>query len=287
MAEYASYIERSLPGESRSLLTLLGFSLLAHVLFFVLDKADFLMERKPLFDEWEIEAELISDINLGAPANTNAMPDAEKAKDIAVPEKLLPQLPKKFTVKDEENPEDIVSEKVNKDALGNKPVGGEKVDIKTENKDNVLKQNDALKRLAIERLRRENKTAKTLKAEEKDPLAKLKEELSKNGRLAMAGSQVVAGEAMKVYRLKLRKHIGRFWSVPESYNIKKANLLVTIGVVINTKGNLATSKIKNSSGDHVFDKFAYDAVLNSVPLPNPPEGQVGKEILLKFSPGSF
>jgi TonB family protein len=280
--------------EERWLLNLLAFSLLGHLMFFVISKHGLPMQRQPMIEEWEIEGDLITDTEMSAPKRS-ALPNAETAPEAVVPDNLLPQLPKKFVIndaaKEEETPDTESDNKVTATTDKDKVV--EKQDQKLEMKQdpdeaNRIAMDDALKRLALEKLRNDKKVSDKFKAEDKDNLARLKRDASLNKDInAGSPGTGVSVASQKVYGSKIKQHIIRFWSLPEAYNLKNANLQVTIAVAVNESGNLMSSSIKSSSGDKVFDDLAYNAVRNSAPLPLPPKGQAGEEILLNFTPKSF
>ena len=279
-------------GLERTFYWMLGASILAHIVFLSLEKMEFTPPRDLLYEEWSVEADLLVDTNLSFP-KSSAIPDAKKAEEARVPDNMLPQLSKKFAIekkqsKQEEFVEEVVQKK--KDEVKGKELKNEKgeVNVKSDPKEaNRLKMQDALKRLAMEKLRKDNKVAKRVEAEKSDPLARLQSELA-NSKIA-AGSEGVGANAAarKHYRGRLKSHIGRYWTVPEAYNLKDANLLVTIAVVINERGFTSSIKIKRSSGDSAFDDMALNAVKNAVPLPKPPKGSAGEEIHLNFTPKSF
>ena len=292
MLERTLYLAPASTGEDRSFYTLLAFSLLGHILFFVIDKAELTREREPLFEEWAVEADLLPDVHVTSPKE-NALPDAQKTDELAVRDNLLPQLPKKFAI-DKAAEEEAINE--NEEQKIEKPkdetntdqnVNKTQIQIKSDKDEmNRLAMQDALKRLAMEKLRKEMKVAKTNKADNVDAMAKIKDEMGEDAlNKALESSLNLSAE--KNYRAKLRSHVGRFWSVPEAYNIKNAELRVRIAISVNAMGNLVSHEIKQSSGDVVFDDLAFNAIKNAEPLPNPPEELMGVEILLDFTPKSY
>lgn len=281
-------------GEERWFLNLIAFSILGHILFFVISKHGLPLQRQAMIEEWEIEGDLITDTELSSPKKSS-LPSAETAPDAVVPDNLLPQLPKKFVVKEasqeEETPDSdngkTVKETTDKDHHVEKQ--DQKIDMKQDpDEANRIAMDDALKRLAMEKLRNDKKVSEKFKAEEKDNVARLKRDESMNKDInAGSPGTGISAASQKAYGIKIKQHIIRFWALPEAYNLKNANLQVTIAVTVNESGNLMSSSIKSSSGDKVFDEFAYNTVKNSAPLPLPPKGQAGEEILLNFSPKSF
>lgn len=285
MVERNSYLNPPSTGEERSLYTLLAFSVLAHIMFFVIDKAEFFKsEYKPLFEEWSIEAEIVSDF--GPTNEDTALPKAKPEEEAAVPDNMLPQLPKKFQIdsekKDAGDLGETESDKVGLDQ--SKSNEEKKLDIENDpNEANKLKMEDALKRLALEKLRKDEKIAKNLQAEKNDPLARLRKELERGDKNISSSNSSI----LSIYRNKLRTHVGKFWTVPEAYNLKNSDLKVVIAIIVDGQGDLRSSLIKQSSGDSVFDALAQNAIKNAAPMPAPPRGQAGEEILMKFTPRSF
>lgn len=292
MAEQSSYLNLRNASDERLFFTLLGLSLLGHVVFFIFDKASFITDREPLFEEWEVEAELLPDINISAP-DKSALPNAEQAENERVADNLLPQLPKKFTLQESTTEEEAISETDEKPKdqpdEAAKPAAEtvKAAPVKPEEQVNKMAMADALKRLALEKLRAEQKTAEKNTAEESDSAARLKRDDATEDKVNKGSTTGLSAAAQKIYRSKLRAHIGKFWSVPEAYNLKDANLRVTVMIRVNEQGNLMESSVQTPSGDSVFDDMAFNAVKNSAPLPLPPVGQAGEEILLNFTPKSF
>src|SRR5690606_3456304 len=109
LAERQAYLPGFLPGEERSFLTILGLSLLVHIMFFVFDKADWIDKRDLLYEEWEVQADLIDDLNPSAPTKSE-LPNAKEAEEARVPDTMLPQLPKKFELEQQKKEEASISE---------------------------------------------------------------------------------------------------------------------------------------------------------------------------------
>ena len=137
----------------------------AHLAFLLLDNFSWIHDKPLMTDEWTMDADLITDLDMSAPAKT-ALPKAEVAPEAKAPTELLPQLPKKFSVKEETKPEEAVAEEKEKEIPKDvKPAEKEKkaedLQIKTENKeDNPLTAAQILKAAALERLKMEDKVAK-------------------------------------------------------------------------------------------------------------------------------
>lgn len=284
----------TLNNQDRLLHYFIAVSVAVHVLFWIGQGLSSLWtSTPPPIDEWSMDADLVTDLKFSAPSQT-ALPNAQVAPEAAVPSQLLPQLPKKFEVKQAEKADDPTEEKAEPDP---KTAAEEKQaaqPVATQTKEDLDEKNrismdDALKRLAVERLRQEQKDKQVaMKAPKVDELARLKEELAQrpedlNSGVKGAGSK--AGQDR--YRGLLQKAVGRHYSLPEAYNMKNAGLRVVIAIVVNDRGELVSCSIHQSSGDKLFDNLAYKAVKDAAPLPRPPEGQAGETIFMHFTPKSF
>ncbi len=275
--------------EDRLIKKTMTISVMFHLMFMLLNPAMFWWKGKPLIDEWTIEAEVALPFDL-MPANKTAIPDSKPEEQPEVPSNLLPQLPKKFAIKESEPFEDdgdtvpdeqAKDEKKEAEQEKNPPV---KADPEEANK---LAMQEALKRLALEKLRDESKDKKDLKSPEKDMWTKVKEDLNGlNGSIGSSGGDGSNGNSDQ-YRNQLRLAIRRNYHLPDAYNLKNAELQVVIAIEVNAKGDLINSKIEKASGDQVFDELALNALRNSAPLPEPPKEQLGQTIYLQFSPKTF
>ena len=146
----------------------------------------------------------------------------EKAEEIKVKETMLPQLPKKFKLKDEE----IIAGKTNE--ILNQPKQEDEVPSK---KDDVLtepsekkekKKNESLKRIALERLLKEKaRLEKKFDKKTVSPLDKTLKERKKELDAKIKGADILlAGKnsTNNTYALKLKKWVARHYTLPEIYN---------------------------------------------------------------------
>jgi len=241
-----------------------------------------------------MDADLVGDFDLGEPPPLTAIPDSIKEEEAKAPEQMLPQLPKKFTVKEKAVEEEGIPEKITEEAKKKEEDALEakkqkKLAMKRqEDEANKLKEEEIRKRAALEMIRKNLDKEKQAKADADDPIARLKDEIAKrnntnNGAFASAGAK---GEAKK-YNGKLQRIIRRNYALPESYNLKNAKLRVVISISVGENGNLMKMGVEKSSGDAMFDDLAVQAVKASTPLPRPPRGLVAQSILLNFTPQSF
>jgi TonB family protein len=277
-------------GEDRLLSILLAVSAVVHLVFIFTDDFSWMTKPTPLVQEWELDADLISDVEFAAPPKS-ALPKAEPAPEARVPQEMLPQLTKKMAVEEEKQEEEAISEEAKpveppKDVpKAPEEVKAPDIPIKSdEDVANKIKKEDALKRLALERLRQEEKTAKTLEAPEDDPLARIARQLSTKKNLnAGAAGGPVTGKA-KRYMAMLQQAVRQNYSLPEAYNLKAANLFVLVEITVGERGDLANLAVSQPSGDPMFDELTVQSVRASTPLPKPPLELAGQPILLKFTP---
>lgn len=260
-------------------------SLGIHLVFFLVQGIQIFQQRRHIMEEWAIDADLLVDATTGAPADA-ALPNAAKAEEAKVSERMLPQLPKQFAVDEVKTPpektftEQDVKANSEKDRPEDKSV--EKSNETPEEK-NRLKKDDALRRLALEKLRNENKFAKKTEAPSADA-ARLKND-SKSLAAANTGATfgtVSASEANR-YKARIQSAIRRNYSIPDTLKFRTVEPVI-LAIELNQMGTLIFSKVDESSGDKYFDELAYQALKASTPLPPPPEGLVNQRILLKFSP---
>jgi TonB family protein len=266
-------------------------STLIHLSFLVFDFA--FKGKPPVLIEDAVDVDLMTDLDLQAPQKS-ILPNAEKAPEAKVPAQLLPQLPKQFSVKEDEKPEDTVADELEKPLEKPKeeakpvpePKKADEPVVKTENKvDNPIEQKELLKRAALEKLRKDAKFANKPEAPEKGSLAALADALNtmQNKKGPTAGSAGAKGRA-NVYMAKVKKAVQANYAVPEAYNLRNASLQVTLMVAISERGDLLNLDVEESSGDATFDDMALEAIRNSAPLPQPPKELVGEPFRLVFTP---
>ena len=259
-------------------------SLGVHFVFFVVQGVEFLRHRQSLVEDWAIDADLLVDATSGAPADS-ALPGAAKADEARVSERMLPQLPKQFSVEDaakapKEKTFTELDEKAAAEQKESRNLG--KTNDAAEEK-NRIKKEDALRRLALEKLRNENKLAKKTVAPSADA-ARLKDP-SRDLAAANSGATVGAVSASEAnrYKARLQAAVRRNYSIPDTLRFRTVEPVV-LAIELNQSGQLTYSNVEESSGDKYFDELAFDALKASTPLPPPPDGLVNQRILLKFSP---
>ncbi len=280
-----------MPADHRYFSKILGATLLLHVLVLTLNPDWFFsMPIVNLEESIAVDADFMSDITLNAPQE-NALPNAKKSEDVAVPSNLLPQLPKKFEVEEQlKTEEKSLADKKEQDiadeADKKQTVPVEKLESqKTQDDPNKVSKEDLLKRLAVERLKQQNKVDKQMKAQ-KDALAKLKEELvakDANKNSSLGGAVGVGAIRAKNYADLLRAAVKRNLYLPKTFEYDRAQLVTQLSVVLNARGELVDVRLAKSSGNVAYDQAAIAALQNSVPLPQPPSEFVGQAITFNLS----
>jgi TonB family protein len=151
---------------------------------------------------------------------------------------------------------------------------------KTNDDANKIDQEDALRRLAIERLKSLDKVSKKYQAEQSSAIAKLKQQSND----LVAGGSGISGNQKNAYISRLKAHIRPCYTLPTGYHLEKADLRVGVALVVAENGSIVSSEISEPSGDKLFDELAYKAIQNCAPLPAPPKGLAGMAILSYFKP---
>lgn len=271
--------------EDRLLIGLVTLSTIVHLTVLLIGDFSWARNKPPIAEEDPIGIDL-NDFELPSRA---ALPKAAPAPEAKVPAELLPQMPKKFSVKEETKLDDAVAEEKEEPKPEAKVAPEEKkapeTKIKTDNKDdNQMLDAEIRKRAALEALRREEKTAKTMEAPESDPLARLAAELNKSQKKTAAYGSVTGKAKIKAYAALLKKAIRQNYNLPEVYNLKGAGVQVTISITIAERGDLMNIEVAKPSGDSAFDEMTVQAVKASVPFEKPPHDLVGSPINLVFTP---
>ncbi len=287
-SQFKTLIRLPVMDEDRLFKKLFVFSVLGHLVFFTIDKFDFFSSTpEPLVEEWSIDTDLMTD-NPGAVTQTT-LPKAVESDEVKVPDNLLPQLPKNFAIEQPKKAE----EDGEVEPLKNAKVGESKPDqvdkapdVKDDKTDaNKVAMKEAIKRLALEKLRKEQKDVKgrEYKAQKSDAMARLRSELqaAKVGDAAEGGGGT--GVEEKKYGALLKKAIQKHYSLPQTFTSNVASLKVILAITVDELGQLVAVRVQTSSNDPTFDEYSIRAAKAAAPYAKPPESQVGKEIHLVFS----
>lgn len=259
-------------------------SLAFHFFFFLVQGIELFNQRQALVEEWAIDADLMIDATSGAPLDSS-LPDAQKADEAKVSDRMLPQLPKQFAVdsaQSEATDKTFTEHDEKSEEAKPQESAAPKFKDQVEEK-NRLKKDEALRRLALERLRNEAKLAKKTEAPTKGDarLADSSKDVSRTNSGLVAGS-VTASDANR-YKARLQVAVRRNYSIPDTLKFRAVEPVI-LGIELSASGALTYSRIEESSGDPHFDELAVGALRASDPLPPPPAGLINQRILLKFSP---
>ena len=143
---------------------------------------------------------------------------------------------------------------------------------------------DLRKRLAVEKLKEEQKTSDRIQAQ-KDALAKLKDMASKTPSDSNSGTMTGALSLARSgsYGSILASTIKKSFYLPESFKHSQAKLSVPVIMVIDDKGELLSVKLSGTSGNDVYDQAAIASIRNSTPLPKPPKELANEPIQFNFN----
>ena len=264
--------------EDRLLKNIIGVSLGAHLIFFTIIYLDIDSMPPAPMEEWVIDADLSTDFG-DAPAKATVIPNAEVADKAAVPSNLLPQINRSFEMNSRAREDEGFAEestKIEKSKLKGKKSDGIAREKKNKSR---LKMQEALRRLAMEKLRKEQKTkSRDYKTEKKGALARVKQNLADD----QSKDGIGGVEEKQRYRVYLTKTIHRNYDLPSTYKINNKHAMVYLRMKINENGELVVSKIDKSSGDEVFDSYTLAALRKSAPFSAPPKSLVGKSIVVAF-----
>ena len=262
-------------------------SLFLHIITLSASELDWFTSKSPLIEEWSIETDLVSDLDAGSVDKT-VIPDAKESDKALVPSNLLPQTTKKFAIEQPKQIEDGTVEGPNltENMSGRDQEKNENL-VAVEPNENVkiLKKNEALKRLVMDKLRREQKEkSRELTAQKNDAVAALKEAAKKGASSGSEVSGLLSSAASRVYQSYLTKAIRRNYSLPKNYKFSDAKSMVLLAIRLDTRGNLLGVEIKESSGDSMLDNYCIEAVRRSTPFEKPPKELMGSIIQINFKP---
>lgn len=268
-------------------------SLMIHIIVLLIGNLD-IWPRAEL-NEIAIDVELSVDGgDLEAPSKT-VIPDSKKATEAAVPKNILPQVTKDFSVKDSSENE------ASEDSLADEKIEEAKEQAKVEEKQKnkekqllkpkedastELSQKEALRRLALEKLRQQGKnTAAQVESPEDDTLARISEALKDSDAVGQGDGRGVASALMsRRYESYLQGRIRNNYQLPSNYQYKTDKANVILKMEIGRNGKLLSVEISESSGDTLLDTYCIEAVKNSAPFKAPPDELANREFLLNFQP---
>ncbi len=268
---------------------LIGISLLVHIMLFVFGN-NFRLFSPRNFTEIAIEADLVTEADL-KPASKTVIPQAKEAETPAVPSNLLPQVNKDFAIKKKQREEEgMIPDKDAETAEIGSEVKPEQSELDSTLQDDSratqLAKLEALKRIAMEKLRKEQKEkSNELRAHEDDKLAQVKEALHKEAGLSKdIGGGLLSQAAGRMYVSYLYRSIRKNWALPKTFQLIRSDMKASLDISINARGELVSVKINKGSGDSTFDQYCVDAVKNSSPFKAPPQARVGEAITINCIP---
>ena len=214
----------------------------------------------------EIEEEITIDIDLSEtlPEINPSTPEPPANKQ------MLPQLPKTFAIK---NNEKLLAP--NNTPLAQTPSEDDLPPPAPKKYSNLIKAREALKRLALDRLRSQRRDEQRRNAAIK---RKMQKALTNIANLRQSDS------VRNKYRSMLRVAIKQNFVIHTHHEIKNEKIEVRLAITIDQQGKLAKLSIIKSSTNRGFDDVATNAVKNSSPFPIPPKELVGEEIIIILTP---
>lgn len=271
-------------------------SVILHITVFVFDFSGLIEAPKLKIEDIAIETDFISEQDLKE-QSTKSIPKAKPDPELAVDKKTLPQLPKVFNIKQEKKPEapegESTTEPVElKKSTKPEPVVKEQSKPETQKTETPkvdaleLSKKDALRRLALERLRTDknikNKTSPA--APKKAPEVGVEGTADKNRalqRVLTAGS--LSASEKKTYGLKLKRFISPKYNIPFTFKTGRQLLEVTVGFVLESNGSLNKIRVTKGSGDSRFDQHVLKILTAIRTYPRPPVDLAGREFELNFN----
>ena len=296
MAAFEGMTDASWQRESRLLRQFLIASVVAHIAVYSVTYLNFRRPLKPLTDEWNVDTDLVADYEAKGPAAQSALPKAEPNLETAVPNNLLPQLPKQFSLKEPLKEEDGLPDPDEKPvpAPTSTPEVGkneskETTEIRTSEppKKDVkeLDPDDARRRAIMDKLRKEAKpeTKKNQAAAENETPNLGDIVASSRERSRAAGS---SGESLAIQRYEklVYQAVKRHYVLPTTYKQSKPDVTVLVAIIVNARGQLVSATIEESSNDSLFDQLTVQATQEAHPFEKPPDSLAGVKFFLRFKP---
>ena len=270
--------------ERKILRLVLLVSFAMHIAGFFLKPSGWLEDKTPPLEEWAIEAD-ISGLEL--PKGKEYKPaKIEKMEEEKRP--MLPQLPKKFAIKEQQNDLQGQDDKVIPELKeGEKPDKTTEEELKAakakpDDEATKLFKEDLIKRLKKEQERQEKLAAEKAK-QEKQKIDSIIEK--RKGELAGDSSTHKGGKVTKnhPYIIAVTQKIRRTYSLPGVYRIESGQMPILV-IVIGKSGKIEELTLYQSSNNLAMDKLALKTVQDAAPFPRPPREIWGKPIQFRFDP---
>ena len=278
--------DKSEPGklEGKILKWVLLISLIMHIAAFFLNPMSWWNSTPPPLEEWAIEAD-ISGLELPEGKENKPAKSIKKEDD---KRRMLPQLPKKFAIKEQQEDSNQTDDKaIPEEKEGDKPDKKTEEELsaaKAKQEDDATKlfKEELIKRLKKEQERQE-KLAEEKVQEEKQKIASIIEK--RKGELAGQGASHKGGKVTKnhPYIVAVTEKIRRTYSLPGVYRIESGQMPILV-IVIGKSGKIEELTLHQSSNNIAMDKLALKTVQDAAPFPKPPKEIWGKPIRFRFDP---
>jgi periplasmic protein TonB len=209
--------------------------------------------------------------------------NSKDKQELVVDPKSLPQLPNKFTIKEDQQKDvmSLVDKKVKKKPKIKKTKSlAPKLDKKTIK----LTKEEAFKRLLKELAHKKKKHKKKAKPRIRlsDKLRKRSKKLSRTiSGIELSGTTINSG-----YAQTLKAWVMKYYILPEAYDYSNIKQDAKLLVVLSAQGGIKSIKLLQSSANSYFDKIAMRILKQAAPFPPPPKDWVDKKITFPFSGAS-
>lgn len=282
--------------ESGLIRKLIIASVVVHIAFFVVDLSGLIDPPQLKLEELAIETDFISEQDLKE-QSAKAIPKAKPNPELAVDKKTLPQLPKVFKIKEQQKPDAPEGETTTEAA---EPKKADKVDkvVEEQTKPETqktdpkpidaleLSKKDALRRLALERLRTDknikNKTSPSAPKDTPEVGVKGKDASNKALQQVLTAGAISAADK-KTYGLRLKRFISPKYNIPFTFKTGREFLEVTVGFVLESNGRLNKIRVTKGSGNRRFDEHVLKILQAITTYPRPPLDLAGREFELNFN----
>ena len=145
----------------------------------------------------------------------------------------------------------------------------------------ALKKEEALRRLLKEKARKERRHAEEVSS----PRSNQTQMESKKGSSQSSSDQgLVPSQELTEFSREVQRVVAHYYSLPEVYRYADADLKSSVMVILDRAGKILRIELEHSSGDAVFDAMSIRVIRRAAPLPKPPKGMVGREMVLHFRP---
>ncbi len=268
--------------QSKLIKNFIKISVIGHIVVFSLSflKTSF-FHPKHQMDEWVIDTDLVIDQPGLLSRQESAMPRATVSDKDAVPQNLLPQLPKNVAIKNDESEfshqgasqdaatESLKPAKKEQEAKKDEPKEELEDGGKSGGSDNLMRQEELLRRKAIEDLKKQKKFSDKYEAQKKDALARLRNDVGTSTALS-GGTGSGAGASENEYRHLIQQAIQKCYTL-NNYYTSDQQLTAIIFLKLTGTGEILEANLQESSGDQKYDADIVKAIYNCAPFSPPPE----------------